>query len=213
MGFKLSCSAGILPAGNDSPDGLFSTFLSRVHTSAAGEVSPNPQCRCHILAALGRKRGDHGVPGRAGDDWFHAQPECKRSQGGALRRRLTPEGLPEQSPRYIGNLKLGIEEQKCPWRQLSQGPVSPELIPSLLTHSDHDLDTFHPGVLNGLWAQADLGKGESGTLRYWIVVLLCAVEPHAQRCPAQQSRRGLHSFARRARNHDVQLLGILNLES
>ena len=54
---------------------------------------------------------------------------------------------------YIGNLKFGIEEQKCPWRQFGQGPVSPKLIPSVLTHSDHDIDTFHSGVLNGLWAQ------------------------------------------------------------
>ena len=186
--------------------------LGRAPTSLNCQVLPNPQCRCHILAALDRKRGHHGVPRRAGDDGFHAQPECKRSQCGALRRRLTPEGLPEQSARYIGNLKLGIEEQKCPWRQLSQRPVSLELIPSVLAHADDDIDTFHPGVLNGLWAQANLGKGESGTLRHWIIVLLCTVEPHGQRCPAQESRRGLHSFACRARNDDVQLLGILNLE-
>ena len=91
-----------MAAGDHTPDGLFSTLLGRVHTSLAREVSPDPYCRCNILAALGGKRGHHGVPRRAGNDGFHAQPECKRCQSGALRRCLTPEGLPEQSARYIG---------------------------------------------------------------------------------------------------------------
>ena len=85
--------------------------LGHGHTSLNCQVLPNPQCSGNLLAALDRKRGDHGVPRRAGDDWFHAQPECKRSQCGPLRRRLTPERLPEQSARYIGNLKLGIRSR------------------------------------------------------------------------------------------------------